>query len=57
MKTLQTGYGPVHQQRERGKEQSTKILERGRAVVGRRAAQRLARLSLPLRRGQGRDPS
>lgn len=57
MKTLQTGYGPVHQQREHGKKQSTKILERGRAVVGRRAAQRLARLSLPLRRGQGRDPS
>ncbi|HXA60001.1 MAG TPA: hypothetical protein VNW94_12635 [Streptosporangiaceae bacterium] len=48
--------GPVPQQRERIPKQSARALERQRAVVGRRVAQRLARLSLPLRRGQGRDP-
>ncbi len=44
------------QQWIRSHKQSARRLERRRAVVGRRLSQRMARLSLPLRRGQGRDP-
>jgi hypothetical protein len=45
-----------HQPWIRPLRESTRGMERRRAVVGRRLSQRLARLSLPLRRGQGRDP-